>query len=155
MRLFDFFRRPSVRNQFCRERRCAMTIDKFLDSINDETTAQEIMSMFRNLNYMNKIEVILYHHDELGLPVDAVFVAMYLRQFRPIIPAWMSLDNESSRSIQETLSGVREVEINTVSDVLLMMGYQLYFDGDLPPVWAMRHVDDNLCPSDEEESDDD
>ncbi len=94
-----------------------MTIDKFLDSINDETTAQEIMSMFRNLNYMNKIEVILYHHDELGLPVDAVFVAMYLRQFRPIIPAWMSLDNESSRSIQETLSGVREVEINTVSDV--------------------------------------
>lgn len=132
-----------------------MTIDKFLDSINDETTAQEIMSMFRNLNYMNKIEVILYHHDELGLPVDAVFVAMYLRQFRPIIPAGMSLDNESSRSIQETLSGVREVEINTVSDVLLMMGYQLYFDGDLPPVWVMRHVDDNLCPSDEEESDDD
>ncbi len=105
--------------------------------MNDET-----LKGFSELPYEKKAGILSDSPKEFGLKEETGYVAEFLKDYRPLLPADHHVDNLSSYDIQEVLQNVCMIDMKDISKVMKMLGYRLYFNGINSPEWSMKHVED-------------
>lgn len=94
--------------------------------------------------YNEKIKNLIAAPEALGFDPNIVAVAQYLSYFCPVNPPEDCFDNRTSAGIISDLAGIVDIDINTVTRLMLHLGYSIYYRGE--PRWAMERAlyDDNV-----------
>lgn len=88
--------------------------------------------------YNKRIDAIVSNPSEYGLPDAILPVVQFLGYFCPVNPPCNNIANMSSYGIMGELSGMCDVDVNTVSRLMLKLGYKVYYNGT--PEWSMMRA---------------
>ena len=91
-------------------------------------------------NHYNKtLSSIIEDPKAYGFDDNIIPVCQFLAYFCPVNPPCENFANMSSfRIVHEELSSIVEIDINTVSRLMLRLGYQLYYNGTAE--WSMMRA---------------
>lgn len=111
-------------------------------------------------DYLEEINKIIGDALDGKLPPEAAVLATVLKEVRPQIPPTQSSSNRSSREIAEMLEDICDLDFNTITAVMLRLGFELYVDepsGWIGPQWSIMrlagHWEDDFIPDEEDEDD--
>ena len=92
--------------------------------------------------YLKRIDDAMTKYHDLGLSDYAPVMAMFLKNFRPVVPARDSEDNLTSKEIEDALEPIVYIETDEITDMMLYLGYEVvYVSLDLV-TWSMEYVGD-------------
>lgn len=116
----------------------------------------------RPADYLEEINKIIADAYKGELPLETVVLATVMKEVRPQIPPTQSSSNRSSREIAEMLEDICTLDFNTITAVMLRLGFELYMDepsGLMGPQWSIMRLagrwEDDFIPDEEEEEDHD
>ena len=93
--------------------------------------------------YLERIRNIM--EEKAGaMPATAPIVAMFLRNYRPILPPEHWPGNMTSIDIARILEDTCHMSTTDIALVMLKLGYELYHEACEDPIWAIYHVDDRI-----------
>lgn len=94
------------------------------------------------MTYEEKINNILTDGTTSGLPSSAPLLAMFLKNWRPVVPPVGSLENMTSAEIAMNFDDICPISTKEVSAVMLYLGYQLHGEGISGLRWSMKPAEE-------------
>lgn len=90
------------------------------------------------MTYEEKINSILTDGTPSGLPSSAPLLAMFLKNWRPVVPPVGSFENMTSAEIAMNFDDICPISTKEVSAVMLYLGYQLHGESISGLRWSMK-----------------
>ena len=100
------------------------------------STADENKAM----TYEEKIQAVINDPVNCGLSPMAPVLAMFLMDYRPIVPPVDVDTNMTSQEIAMELEANVILERNEITKVMLFLGYKLHFSTVQVNDWSMRRI---------------
>ncbi len=78
-----------------------------------------------------------------NLPIETAVLATVMKEVRPQNPPVDSASNRSSREIAESLEDICRLDYNTITHVMIRLGYTLYIDEPQSwegPKWSIMRI---------------
>ena len=92
--------------------------------------------------YLKRIEDAMHNPGDFALCQYAPILAMFLKAFRPVVPARDCEENLTSQEIADALEPIVHIELEDITDMMLYLGYEIvYVSLDLV-TWSMEYVGD-------------
>lgn len=92
-------------------------------------------------DYLDNLDTFINDPESVGFTQDIIPVAMWLRGYMPS-DDYMSACNKTSMEIRLLLCNIVEIDINSVSRLMVMNGYSIGGLSDSNPEWLMKRIDD-------------
>lgn len=89
------------------------------------------------MTYKEKIAAAINEPEKHNLPELAPIVAMFLKDFTPLLPPEHSSENRDSDDIVRALEQICSLSVNDVAKVMTWLGYRLSPDEYGQLLWAM------------------
>ena len=86
------------------------------------------------LAYHNKLEEIINDPKANGFDENIIVVCQYLAFYFPVNPPCNNVNNITTMGIVDELSGMVDIDINTVARLMLTIGYRTY--AGRSPEWS-------------------
>ncbi|WP_289763998.1 hypothetical protein [uncultured Duncaniella sp.] len=90
------------------------------------------------MTYEEKITAAINEPEKHNLPDLTPVVAMFLKEFTPILPPVNSPQNRDSAEIATALEQICSLSLNDIAKVMTWLGYRLCPDDYGQLLWAMK-----------------